>query len=134
MHTCVYSGEDKRTNIDDIFFLRSRLHLTATTVLIKTVLIATTIETRTTKQKQEHIIDVVIALARASLSSKRASERTKQEESSCLAFLKAIILFIIRHVDIRTHTHTNGSVNQCFACVAKTSRALLLSIHQHQTQ
>ncbi len=64
------------------------------------------------------------------------SERTRQEESSCFAFLKAVILFIIRHIDIRTHIHTNRSVNQCFVCVcvAKTSRALLLSIHQHQKQ
>jgi hypothetical protein len=62
---CVYSGEDKRTNIDDIF-LRSRLHFTAATVPISAVLSTTTIELTTTKQKQQHISDVVIALAIAS--------------------------------------------------------------------
>jgi hypothetical protein len=59
----MYSGEDKRTNIGDIF-LRSRLHLIAATVPINAVLVATTIESTT--QKQQHISDVVIALAIAS--------------------------------------------------------------------
>lgn len=66
IHVCVCIAVRTNERTLTTFFLRSRLHLTVTTVLINTVLIATAIESRTTKQTQEHITDAVIALARAS--------------------------------------------------------------------
>lgn len=63
VYVCVAVRTNERTSAT---FLRSRLHLTAATVPINSVLTATTIESTTTRQKQKHISDVVIILAIAS--------------------------------------------------------------------
>lgn len=61
----------------------------------------------------------------------RRRKRTRQEESSCFAFLK-VGVFLTIGTQRQTHiqTHTGVSISVLYLCVAKTSRVLLLFIHQ----
>ncbi len=115
MRACVYNGEEKRTNIDDIF----AFSLASYCCNSSHQCYSNSNNYRTGKAKtQIYICDVVIILPIASQNTMR----TRQEESSCIAFLKAVVLFIIRH------THTNGSVNQCviYVCGENKSRSSAL--------
>ena len=114
MCVCVYSGEDKRTNIDDIFFAFSfASHCYNSSHQYRPNSNSYRIENDKANAGTYHWRCHCSGQSKFWVAKERARkrERTKQEDSSCFAFLKAIILLIIWHVDIRTHTQTGVSIS-----------------------